>query len=272
VSSEQLPLILVTNDDGIESPGLHAAAAAVADLGELLIVAPKVQQTGMGRALVAGPGVGAITEVMLLIGGARQAGYAVAGTPALAVAHAMLELAPRRPALCVSGINYGENIGATITSSGTVGAALEASAFGVPALAMSYEVTVRPAVRGGYAEVDWTVAAHFTRHFARRILARGLPPEISVLNVNVPASATTATPVHVTRQAEHLYYEWVQPQPRDLSTEYRLRKQVESLPIEALEPESDVAAFVRDRVVSVTPLSVDLTARVDLHRWFAAFE
>lgn len=271
VSSEQEPLMLLTNDDGIESPGLHAVVAAVADLGELLIVAPKVQQTGMGRALVEGPGMGAITEVTLPIGGARYSGYAVAGSPALAVAHALLELAPRRPVLCISGINYGENIGATITSSGTVGAALEASAFGIPSLAMSFEVKARPATRGGYAEVDWAVAAHFTRHFARRILARGLPPEIGVLNVNIPANATRDTPIHVTRQAEHLYYEWVQPLPRDLSTEYRLRKQVQSLPIDALEPESDVAAFVRDRVVTVTPLTGNLTARVDLHRWFAAF-
>jgi 5'-nucleotidase len=210
--------------------------------------------------------------VALSLGGTRQIGYAVAGSPALVVAHAVLELAPRRPALCVSGINYGENIGATITSSGTVGAALEAAAFGVPSLAMSFEITARPARRGAYAEVDWTVAAHFARHFAARILARGLPPEVGVLNVNVPATATPGTPVRVTRQAEHLYFEWLKPVPRDLSTEFRLRKQVRSLPLEELEPESDVAAFVRERVVSVTPLSGNLTARVDLHHWFASFE
>jgi 5'/3'-nucleotidase len=272
VTTDRRPLILVTNDDGIESPGLHAAAAAVADLGDLLIVAPKVQQTGMGRALVAGPGIGAITEVALVVGGTHQRGYAVAGSPALGVAHALLELAPYRPDLCVSGINYGENIGATITSSGTVGAALEASAFGVPALAVSFEVRGVAATRGGYPKLDWTAPAYFTRHFATRMLTRGLPPAIGVLNVNVPAGATAATPSRVTRQAEHLYYEWVKPQQRDLSTEFRLRKQVQNLPAAALEPESDVTAFLRDRVVSVTPLSANLTARVDLHRWFAAFE
>ena len=129
------PLILVTNDDGLLSPGLHAAAEAVADLGELLLVAPATQQTAMSRAFFGGPDAGMIERVDPHIGGCPVPGYAITGSPVMAVTHAVLELADRPIALCVSGVNYGENIGGTIGVSGTIGAALEADAHGIPAVA-----------------------------------------------------------------------------------------------------------------------------------------
>ncbi len=87
------PLILVTNDDGINSPGLHAAVEAVAGLGEVLIVSPFTQQTGMGRALPAGKFVGVVVERQLLVNGITYQAYAVHGSPAQAVQHALLEIA-----------------------------------------------------------------------------------------------------------------------------------------------------------------------------------
>ena len=133
----QSPLILVTNDDGILSPGLLAAAEAVAGLGDLLLVAPATQQTSMSRAFTHGADVGVIERVDVPVGG-----RAVSGSPALAVTHAVLELADRPVGLCVSGINYGENIGASIGVSGTVGAALEAGTRGIPGIAVSVTVQV----------------------------------------------------------------------------------------------------------------------------------
>ena len=136
------PLILVTNDDGLHSPGLLAAAEAVTDLGDLLIAAPATQQTSMSRAFVTGDDIGAITRHDLRVAGRNVAAYSVVGSPVVAVTHALLELADRTPDLCISGINYGENIGGALGVSGTVSAALEAEAHGVPGIAASVQVDV----------------------------------------------------------------------------------------------------------------------------------
>ena len=121
------PTILLTNDDGIQSPGLWAAAEALSDLGWVQVVAPREQQSGMGRSLPA-TSKGRIYKEKMTVRGKEWTVYAVDGTPAQAVQHGVLELTDTTPALVVSGINYGENTGNGVTISGTVGAALEASA------------------------------------------------------------------------------------------------------------------------------------------------
>ena len=148
------PLILVTNDDGIRSPGLLAAAEAVVGLGDLLLVAPSTQQTSMSRAIAHDARAGVIERVDVVVGGRAVPGYAVSGSPALVVTHAVLELAERPIGLCVSGINYGENIGGSIAVSGTVGAAMEAADHGIPGIAVS--VTVQVSQWRTFAAVDWT--------------------------------------------------------------------------------------------------------------------
>jgi 5'-nucleotidase len=148
------PLILVTNDDGLHSPGLLAAAEAVADLGELLIAAPATQQSAMSRAVVRDPRSGVIERTELQVDGRTVPGYAVSGSPVMTVMHAVLELAERPVSLCVSGINYGENIGAAIAGSGTVGAALEADGYGIPGIAAG--VTVAVSEWRTFGPVDWT--------------------------------------------------------------------------------------------------------------------
>ncbi|MFO7320299.1 MAG: 5'/3'-nucleotidase SurE [Chloroflexota bacterium] len=264
------PLILVTNDDGIYSPGLHAAAEAVAPLGELLIVAPRHQQTAMSRSLPSGPEYGIIEEIELEILGQPRRAYAVYGSPALAVVHGVMEIAPRQPALCVSGINYGENIGMTISVSGTVGAALEASVLGIPALAVSTETDMSMHHSANYGEVDWSAARHFTGVFARRILENGLPPEVSVININVPRTATPETEVRVTRQSHQAYYYYTKPEKRPFNTGFRVRV-TNTVDPAKVEPDSDIQAFVFDRVVSVTPLTGNMTAPVDLAGWSRMF-
>ena len=127
--SQERPLILITNDDGIRSPGLRAAVEAVADLGEVFVVAPQDQQSGTGRAIVGQRGQTPVEE-SLLVWGTPMKAYSVAGSPAMAVLYALLVLVPRRPSLAIAGINYGENLGTDVTVSGTVGAALEAADLG----------------------------------------------------------------------------------------------------------------------------------------------
>ncbi len=266
------PLILIVNDDGIFSPGLKAAAEAVADLGELLIAAPRYQQTSMGRALPTGPDVGKIEAVALSLNGEQRTAYAVYGSPAQAVQHAVLELAPRKPALCISGINYGENLGYGITISGTVGAALEAGAMRIPGLAVSVETDMSVHHSSEYGEVDWRTAAYFTRYCAERILRNSLPPEVVALNVNVPATATSQTPIRATIQSRISYYV---PHPgngaRDFSQGARLGYRANQEGWTGLEPDSDIRAFLNERVVSVTPLGWELTARLPLAEWYQEF-
>lgn len=254
------PLILITNDDGIFSPGLRAAAEALRELGDLLIVAPRDQQTSMSRAFPKTDDVGIIEEVQLIVGGRQHLAYSVAGSPALAVSHAVLELAPRKPDLCVSGINYGENLGLSVFPSGTVGAALEANSYDIPSLAVSTEASIRMQHSSEYDELDWQAAAHFTEHCAAKVLKEGLPSEIAFLNINVPGDATSSTEIRVTCQSRQNYFVFEKPQRREFSKSYRFKVLVE-IDKEALDPQSDIKAFVFDRVVSITPMTWDLTVR-----------
>jgi 5'-nucleotidase len=251
-------LILVTNDDGIRSPGLHAAAEAVAHLGELLIVAPATQQTSMSRAFARDPLGGSVEPTEMLINGEPITAYAVVGSPVQAVAHGMLEIADRLPALCVSGINYGENIGGGIPVSGTIGAALEAEGYGIPALAASIQVAI--AEWKSYGDKDWTVAKHFTGRLAEEILIDGLPPEVAALNLNVPAGATTETEVRMTVQSRQRYYRHLPPE-REARHEPIQLKVHTVVDLDVLEPGSDIEAIYRDGVVSVTALAWTMTAQ-----------
>lgn len=255
------PLILITNDDGLLSPGLHAAAEAVADLGELLLVAPATQQTAMSRAFLGGPDAGIVEQVDLHVAGRRVPGYAITGSPAMAVTHAVLELAERPIDLCISGINYGENIGSTIGVSGTIGAALEADAYGIPSIAAA--IAAQISEWRTYGEIDWTAARHFTARLARQVLDEGMPRGVSVLSLNVPRSATVDTELRRTVQSHQPYYVRSRPDPaRSLGEPYQFRVEA-VVDVDRLEADSDIHAVVHDQVASVTPLTWRMTADTD---------
>jgi 5'-nucleotidase len=255
-----LPLILITNDDGIASPGLKAAARALLGLGELLVVAPATQQTAMGRSF-AGRRDATLEEVAFQVDGAALRAYACEGSPASVVAHGLQVLcAGALPALVVSGINYGENMGSSISASGTVGAAMEAATWGIPALAASQQM--HPSTFFHHGEQDWAAATHFLRLFAQRMLACTLPFDVDLLKVDVPEGATPATPWRLSRLSRQRYIEMVLDEPSLASRigDRRLTIQVDPA---TLGPDTDIHALVRDRVVSVTPLSLDATSRAD---------
>ena len=132
------PQILLTNDDGIQSPGLWSAAEALSEIGFVNVVAPRDQFSGSGRSFPTSSD-GAIQPQEIEVHGKHWTVYAVGGTPAQTVSHAILEILPEYPDILVSGINYGENVGIGITASGTVGAAMEAASLGIPSLAVSLE-------------------------------------------------------------------------------------------------------------------------------------
>ena len=255
------PQILLTNDDGIQSPGLWAAAGALSELGYVNVIAPRDQFSGAGRSLpITTDGI--IRSQVMQVNEKEWTVYSVGGTPAQVILHAVLEILPVKPDLVVSGINYGENVGTGITVSGTVGAALEAASLGIPALAISLEVD--PGLHLSYSiEVDFSTAAHFALFFGRLLLEHPMPPDVDVLKVDVPSDADPQTPWQVTRLSRVLYYEPMAPvresweQPGRL--EYRLRGDPNQDTVD-----TDVYAMRVKRAVSVTPLSLDLTSRVDL--------
>lgn len=255
------PLILVTNDDGIDSPGLHAVAAAVADLGELLVMAPSRQQTGAGRSYPVQT-YPAVQTTTIPLGNDRYPAYTADVSPAQAVLLAVKHITQRPIDLCISGINYGENVGSGVTISGTVGAAIDAACFGIPALAVSLE-TPKELHHSLSDEIDFSVAAHFARHFAQQMLSKGLPPGVDFLKVEVPDTATPDTPWRMASVSRQRYYDLVHG-PRDdphdpADIDYRI-----NLVRDAVEPESDVYAFAIDRLVAVSPMTIDLTAPVSL--------
>ncbi len=254
------PLILVTNDDGIHSPGLHAAIEALQGLGELLIIAPTHQQTGMSRSL---PPTfdGRIHPLKLPHNGRLYHAYHMDGSPAQCVLYGVLDCAARTPDLVVSGINYGENLGNSTLVSGTVGAALQGGDMGIPSLAVSLETKKEYHYNHG-EDVDWQAAQHWLRVFARRALAsQPWPEDVAALKIDIPATATPETPWRLTRQSRQPYYISL-PTHRQNPDEPVVMDYETAVDVGQVEPDSDVYAFAIDRVISVTPLSVNLTARI----------
>ena len=257
------PQILLTNDDGIRSPGLWAAARALASLGHVTVAAPKEQSSGMGRSLP-NTSSGIIHEEKLEINGQSWTVYAVNGSPAQAVLHGILEIMLQKPDLVVSGINYGENVGLGITVSGTAGAAMEAASDGIPALAMSIEAHQQYHL--SYSEeVDFSAAAHFTSFFARMLLQKQMPDDVNLLNVNVPSNATPQTAWHVTQLARQRYYDPVAPK-RSSWAEAGMVGYKEAAILDGEVEDSDIAVLRKQRLVSVTPISLDMTSRVELRK------
>lgn len=255
------PQILLTNDDGIRSHGLWTAAAALSKLGFVHVAAPREQSSGAGRSMP-GASTGQIEVRQVNVDGQEWTVHAVGGTPAQTVLHAVLEIMPERPQLVVAGINYGENLGSGVTVSGTVGAALEAASLGVPAIAVSLQV--EPHHHFSLSdEVDFTAAAYFTAYFGRLMLSKKLPPDVDVLKIEVPCNATPDTPWAITRLSRMRYYEPTPPGRRDWNLPVRVGYQV-APQVEQDDPLTDIYAVSVRGWVSVTPLSLDLTSRIEL--------
>ncbi|MBN1667040.1 MAG: 5'/3'-nucleotidase SurE [Anaerolineales bacterium] len=248
----------MTNDDGIRSPGLWAAAAALEQLGFVTVAAPREQSSGTGRSLPSNSD-GRIDLQQVQVNGRTWNVHAIGGTPAQAVLHGVLEILPQKPDLVVSGINYGENLGTGITVSGTVGAALEGAALGIPSIAISLETQIEEHM--SYSEsVDFSTAAYFTAYFARQLLARRLPADVDVLKIDLPADATPQTPWEITRLSRVRFYEALPPERETWDQPGRMGYQL-SPHWQQAPAGSDVHAVRIKRVISVTPLSLDLTTR-----------
>ena len=238
--------ILVTNDDGYRSDGIHALARALLDLGETTIVAPIQEASAIGHALT--------LRHPLRLEAIGDHIFAVDGTPTDCVNVAVAHVFKRLPDLVVSGINKGWNLGDDVTYSGTVAGALEGALLGIPSLAVSLRQT-----RGDY---DFSHAARAAAAMAEAILRRPLPLR-TFLNLNVPKGQPKGYRVTVQAKRNHVTSVGERHDPKGRPYYWIEEGQNEWEP----HDRSDYQA-VRDGFVSVTPLHPDLTA----HHALAAVE
>lgn len=234
------PLILVSNDDGIHSDGLAALAAALAPLGEVVVVAPDREQSACSHALT-------LHRPLRVnpVGGGR---FTVDGTPTDCVNLAVNGILPRRPALVVSGINRGANLGDDVTYSGTVSAAMEGTLLRIPAIAMS---------QVGRADYDFAPAAEFAARLAARVLEQGLPPD-TLLNVNVPELTDGRRPsgVAYTRMGRRRYGDAI---VEKLDPRGRKYYWIGGEELDFEQEEGTDFHAVNLGLISVTPIHLDLT-------------
>jgi 5'-nucleotidase len=233
------PLILITNDDGVDAPGITALAAALREEADVVVAAPDRERSATSHS---------ISLDRPLRVDERDAGvFAIDGTPVDCVYLALLHLVPRRPDLCVSGINNGYNLGSDIFYSGTVAGALEAALRDVPAIALSLERRRPP---------DFSHAAGFASTLVREVLARGerAIPGGALLNVNLPGG--TIDGYQVTRLGKRVYRDQVVVREDLRGQAYYWIGGPEEAGTDI--PGSDCTA-VRSRLASITPLALDLT-------------
>jgi 5'-nucleotidase len=232
-------LILVTNDDGVAAAGIRAAREALREVGDVIVAAPDRERSAASHSIS--------LDRPLRVDELEEGVYAIDGTPVDCVYLALLHLVPRKPALVVSGINNGYNLGSDVFYSGTVAGAVEGALRGVPGLAVSLERR-RPQ--------DFSYAARFLTALASEVVRRGpgALPDASLLSVNLPHGPVDSyrvtflgrrvyrDQVEVRRDLRGRAYYWIGG-PEENATDL---------------PGSDCSA-VRDGHASVTPLGLDLT-------------
>lgn len=168
------PLILITNDDGINAPGIRTLIEVLSDIGEIVVVAPDSPQSGMGHAIT----IDSTLFVRRVKGSnENQIEYSCSGTPADCVKLGIREVLHRKPDLCVSGINHGSNSSINVIYSGTMSAAIEAGIEGIPAIGFS--------LLNYKWHADFSKAKPYVKTISQMVLKHGLPNGI-VLNVNIP--------------------------------------------------------------------------------------
>lgn len=244
--------ILVTNDDGVESPGLWHLAEAMATIGEVLLVAPKRDSSGAASSISVGR---PLEPQSMLSPIANVRAFVLDGTPADCVVTGLRRLSEgRRISIIASGINRGANVGNALVLSGTIGAAMQGHFRGLLSLAFNLDVLGSP-------DGDrWDTAARAARFVAQAVADGAVPPGM-FLNVNVPGIPWEAIQgVRFTRAARSGYARLVEA--RDESG--RVFHRTERRPDAAEEPpDTDIWALVHG-YISITPLQADITHHAHL--------
>ncbi len=247
-----MPHIFLTNDDGVQAPGLLALVQALRALGSVEIVAPAVNQSAVGHKKTLFQDI-PVDPVSLADG---TPALAVGGSPADCIAIAALGVTAWPPDLVVSGINRGPNMSQDITYSGTVTAAFESVIHGVPALAVSLDNHQATEVE------QYRVAAAIAARVAARVLEKGLPPH-TILNLNVP-DGDAIKGLRLTRQGIRIYRAEL---VRNGNSSYRIGGLT---PSGVYDREGTDLWAVHAGYASLTPIHLDMTAHqfiADLAAW-----
>jgi 5'-nucleotidase len=249
-------LILLTNDDGIQAPGIVAMYRELVKLGEVMVIAPETAQSATGHGITLNSPL--LTSRVTIENGFT--GTAVDGRPADCVKLAFAQLLHRQPDLVVSGINAGANVGINVIYSGTVAAAIEAAFLGAPSIATSLFLR-------NHVPVDFARAAVLSRQSIELILEKGLPAG-QVASVNIPALQPEESPagVRVVRQCTRPWIDSYERRQDPRGRDYFWNSSVYSLG--ETEHDTDVAAL-RDKFITITPLQFDLTEHAMLKKWQA---
>jgi 5'-nucleotidase len=249
--------ILLTNDDGVYAPGLRALRLALMRLGEVTVVGPATEQSGVGHSITL---LSPLLVQEVLDEQQKPMGWAVEGRPADCMKLALMELLPERPHLVVSGLNTGSNAGINVLYSGTVAAAVEGSFFRCTSIAVSLEYT-KP------KPLDYPRAARIAVQVIEQILANK-PREGSLFNVNIPS--LEKGPVRGVRIVPQNVAPYIESYDRRVDPRGRVyfwNKPDFSCP--EPHPDTDVSALA-ESYVTVTPLHFDLTQHAmldEMQRW-----
>jgi 5'-nucleotidase len=251
------PQVVITNDDGAASQGLHALATAVESWAQVTVVAPLDQESRMSRAMPIRSG--RIFELSMQVGEKPRTVYAVDGSPVLAVQHALIEICNKPPDLILSGINYGENVGVTATTSGTIGAVLEAASWGIPSIAFSKEMPGKYMIDN--PDYDFTLPAELSSNFARLMYQRD--PMVGCYKVDFPETLERNTPWAVTFVSKVRKYDLVAPRRQHLweRSPIQIDHAAWKKKVDKFEIGSDAYVLLVDQTISVAPLTVDATDR-----------
>lgn len=239
--------ILVTNDDGITAPGLMVLAQALRELGKVSILAPDHNWSASGHVRTLDKPLH--TKEVALGDGTR--GWACDGAPSDCVSLGICGYFDEKIDLVVSGINPYANLGNDVTYSGTVTAAMEASIYGIPGIAVSVD-----SPDNHLGSVDYLAAGKYARYIARYVIQSGLPQR-TLLNVNVPyLPLNKIKGVQITRMGLRVYHDQLEKRadPRGRPYYWTIGASPSGIP----EPGTDVGALA-DGYVSVTPLQLDMT-------------
>jgi 5'-nucleotidase len=251
---DQDQLIMVTNDDGVTSPGITALADAVSELGRVMVVAPEGEQSAAGMSLTFHRPL-RVTKVRV----GKRVCYAVSGSPADSTLIGIHGILPRRPDAVVSGINKGENLTLQdIFASGTVAAALSAALLGIPAIAFSMEVPANRTIVHGRSEPRFAVPAQIAAEILSEVLDNGLPGGADMLNVNFPWGAGLETRVKITSLETRKWRDSVleREDPRGRPYYWLWGSRMPNF-----RRDSDAYAVHKMGAISISPLSLDFTPR-----------
>ncbi len=253
-TKKKRPTILVSNDDGIDAPGIYALAQELKKIGNVTVVAPDEQRSAVGHAIT----MNYPLRLKKFCKNGKFFGYAVDGTPADCVKLAASKVLNKKPDLLVSGINHGSNTAINIIYSGTVSAATEGTIIGIPSIAVSLTT---------YDKADFRYAAKFSRQLASYILKHSIPKD-TLLNVNIPhLKEKEIQGIRITRQGKSRWDDTFDVRRDPNNKEYFWL--TGKLDVVDSSEDTDLISIFQ-KYVSVTPIHFDLTdyrALAEIKTW-----